>query len=114
MLYDADFDLGWCHACETFQRVEDAPIADLSWLPGDRARCCIFCGQECPWGSGVWNAGRFLEGDPPLYTAAELIQLCTYQQCGYPGDLRPELPLAIERRPGDGRRQPRATADRSA
>jgi hypothetical protein len=79
--------IGWCHQCQTFQRLEDAPrlrspyagVVVGSGEPGAAVPCCVACGADEPWGLGVWSA----EGeDWPACTAEHAAR----QDSHYPGD----------------------------
>ena len=98
--YEPDYDLGWCHHCMTFQRIEDAPI--LQWHIAARGHCCVFCRNNEPWEFGVWDATQFVEQG--TYSMAELIERCSRQACCYPGDDKSESRRARRRRLAAARR----------
>lgn len=58
-------ELGWCHHCETFQLLSDAPCLIVSYwleLGEDWPRpCCVVCREGEPWELGVWDTVQFVE-----------------------------------------------------
>jgi hypothetical protein len=75
-------DLGWCHQCETLQRLEDAPVLWVSYLE-EELPCCVVCREGEPWGYGVWNAAGWV---PEYFCMPCLIRACAERWAGYPGD----------------------------
>ena len=48
--------IGWCHNCETFQLLRDAPWLVTPYAGGRKpVPCCVVCREEEPWGFGVWD-----------------------------------------------------------
>jgi hypothetical protein len=79
-------DLGWCHNCETLQRLEDAPVLWVGYLDKELP-CCGICGADEPWDDGVWPAAGWV---PELFCMPCLLRACVERWSGYPGDLRCE------------------------
>ena len=79
-------DLGWCHHCETLQRLEDAPVLWVGYL-GKEVACCAICREDEPWEFGVWDATKWV---PELFCMPCLIRACAERWSGYPGDVRCE------------------------
>lgn len=58
-------EIGWCHNCETWQLLRDAP-----WLPNpyttahELTPCCVTCREEEPWDFGVFDMERPDVGAP--------------------------------------------------
>jgi hypothetical protein len=78
-VHEPEFDFGWCHHCETFQRRQDAPVLVVPWLEGELHRCCVVCETDEPWEFGVFD-----REDGEL--SGDLVEACVRQAQGYSVD----------------------------
>lgn len=91
-------EIGWCHNCQTYQFLRDAPWLESPYAAaageptGGRVPCCVVCGPAEPWALGVHDASpaaakRPVPGRFGVFLAKTCARLhAERQDSHYPGD----------------------------